>query len=46
MNQVPLKTGKSNKVFKENVRELVHSGKKKRKMNQVLAIAYAMKRKK
>jgi hypothetical protein len=42
---MPLKAGTSDKVFSQNVSELIHRGKKKRKTNQILAIAYAMKRK-
>lgn len=42
---MPLDPSDSKKAFKNNVRELVHHGKKKRSMKQILAIAYAEKRK-
>jgi hypothetical protein len=42
---MPLQPGTSKKVFSKNVSELYHHGKQKRSMRQILAIAYAMKRK-
>lgn len=39
---MPLKKGKSEKVFKENVREMVKSG---HPVKQAVAAAYAQKRK-
>lgn len=39
---MPLKSGKGKKVFKENVREMVHSG---HPQKQALAAAYAQARK-
>lgn len=39
---MPLEKSASNKAFKSNVSELVHSG---RKIKQALAIAYATQRK-
>ncbi len=38
---MPLKEGKSDKAFKYNLRELIHSGKK---VKQALAISFAKKR--
>ncbi len=48
---MPLKTGKSQETFKENIKELLTANKsksasEKRPMKQVVAIAYAQKRKK
>lgn len=39
---MPLKKGKSKKIFKSNIRELVKSGKP---VKQAVAIAYSQKRK-
>ena len=39
---MPLKSGKSKKVFKENVREMMHSG---HPQKQALAASYAQARK-
>jgi hypothetical protein len=39
---MPLKKGKSNKTFKENVAELINSG---RPRSQALAISYSQQRK-
>lgn len=38
---MPLKTGKSKKVFQENIKEEIKAGKKP---SQAAAIAYSMKR--
>lgn len=40
---IPLKKGKSRKVFEENIRKEIRAGKPKK---QAVAIAYSMKRKK
>jgi len=42
---MPLKNSSSKKAFSENVSELYHHGKRKRSMKQILAIAFAQKRK-
>lgn len=42
---MPLKESSSKKAFSSNVSELYHHGKRKRSMKQILAIAFAEKRK-